>query len=44
MGLFEETPRTLGGKEVIPLEVAADLLFPMWKMEPEKGDLSLIHI
>ena len=41
MGLFEETPRTLGGKEVVPLEVAADLLFPMWKMEPEKGDRDL---
>lgn len=41
MGLFEVTPRTLGGKEVVPLDVAADLLFPMWKMEPEKGDRDL---
>ncbi|HPE91003.1 MAG TPA: saccharopine dehydrogenase C-terminal domain-containing protein, partial [Synergistales bacterium] len=32
MGLFEETPRNLGGREVVPLDVAADLLFPMWKM------------
>ena len=30
-----------GGKEVVPLDVAADLLFPMWKMEPEKGDRDL---
>lgn len=41
MGLFEETPRSLGGSEVVPLDVAADLLFPMWKMEPEKGDRDL---
>lgn len=41
MGLFEETPRNLGGREVVPLDVAADLLFPMWKMEPEKGDRDL---
>ena len=41
MGLFEETPRILGGREVVPLVVAADLLFPMWKMEPEKGDRDL---
>ncbi len=41
MGLFEEDPRKLGGKEVVPLDVAADLLFPMWKMDPEKGDRDL---
>jgi len=41
MGLFDETPRDLGGKEVVPLDVAADLLFPMWKMDPEKGDRDL---
>jgi len=31
-----------GGQEVVPLDVAADLLFLMWKMEPEKGDRALI--
>ncbi|MDL2298352.1 saccharopine dehydrogenase NADP-binding domain-containing protein [Synergistaceae bacterium OttesenSCG-928-D05] len=41
MGLFDETPRMLGGKEVIPRDVACDLLFPMWKMDPEKGDRDL---
>ncbi|MBO8154476.1 saccharopine dehydrogenase C-terminal domain-containing protein [Thermovirga sp.] len=41
MGMFDETPKVLGGKEVIPLEVTADLLFPLWKMEPEKGDRDL---
>ena len=41
MGLFEEKPRNLGGKDLVPLDVAADLLFPMWKMEPEKGDRDL---
>lgn len=41
MGLFDGIPRKLGGKEVIPVDVAADLLFPMWKMDPEKGDRDL---
>jgi len=41
MGLFDETPRKLGGVEVVPRDVACDLLFPMWKMEPEKGDRDL---
>ncbi|GAB6280765.1 MAG: saccharopine dehydrogenase family protein [Thermovirga sp.] len=41
MGLFDENPRKLGGKEVVPVDVAADLLFPMWKMDPEKGDRDL---
>jgi saccharopine dehydrogenase-like NADP-dependent oxidoreductase len=41
MGLFEEKPKVLGGKEVVPLDVAADMLFPLWKMEPEKGDRDL---
>jgi saccharopine dehydrogenase-like NADP-dependent oxidoreductase len=41
MGLFDETPRKLGGVDVVPRDVACDLLFPMWKMEPEKGDRDL---
>ncbi len=41
MGLFDETPRKLGGVEVVPRDVACDLLFPMWKMDPEKGDRDL---
>ncbi len=41
MGLFDATPRKLGGAEVSPLEVAADLLFPMWEMRPEEGDRDL---
>jgi len=41
MGLFEEEPKILGGKEVVPVDIAADMLFPLWKMEPEKGDRDL---
>lgn len=41
MGLFEKEPKILGGKEMVPLDVAADMLFPLWKMEPEKGDRDL---
>ncbi|MCK9341584.1 MAG: saccharopine dehydrogenase NADP-binding domain-containing protein [Synergistaceae bacterium] len=41
MGLFDEEKRILGGVEVAPRDIACDLLFPMWKMEPEKGDRDL---
>ena len=41
MGLFEEKKRILGGSEVAPRDIACDLLFPMWKMDPEKGDRDL---
>lgn len=41
MGMFDKEKRSLGGAEVVPLDVTADLLFPMWKMEPEKGDRDL---
>ena len=41
MGLFDEEKRNLGGVEVIPRDIACDLLFPMWKMEPKKGDRDL---
>ena len=41
MGLFDEEKRNLGGVEVVPRDIAGDLLFPMWKMEPEKGDRDL---
>lgn len=41
MGLFDEEKRNLGGVEVVPRDIACDLLFPMWKMDPEKGDRDL---
>lgn len=41
VGLFDEEKRILGGVEAVPREIACDLLFPMWKMEPEKGDRDL---
>ncbi len=41
MGLFDKTPRTLGGKEVVPLEMTADLLLPMWKFDADRGDRDL---
>lgn len=42
MGLFEEKAIKLGGVELIPRKVIADILMPMWKMEPEKGDRDLL--
>lgn len=41
MGLFGKEPRRLGGVDVVPLEITADLLLPLWKMEPAKGDRDL---
>lgn len=41
MGLFDKKSRNLGGADVVPLDIAADLLLPMWKMEPERGDRDL---
>lgn len=41
MGLFDEEKKILGGVEVVPRDIACDLLFPMWKMEPENGDRDL---
>ncbi len=38
MGLFGKKPRILGGVEVTPFKVTADLLFPVWEMKPEAGD------
>ena len=41
MGMFDEEPRMLGGQEVVPMDMTADLLFPLWKMDPDKGDRDL---
>lgn len=41
MGLFDKKPRVLAGKEVVPLEMTADLLLPMWKFDAAKGDRDL---
>ena len=41
MGLFDKKSRRLGGVDIVPLEVTAGILLPMWKMEPEKGDRDL---
>lgn len=41
MGLFDEEKRLLGGNMLRPRDVACDLLFPMWKMDPEAGDRDL---
>ena len=38
MGFFDKEKRKLGGTELVPRDVACDFLFPMWKMEPERGD------
>lgn len=41
MGLFGTEPVTLGGATVVPRKVACDLLFPLWKMDPDAGDRDL---
>jgi saccharopine dehydrogenase-like NADP-dependent oxidoreductase len=40
-GCFDKTPVTVNGKEVVPFEVTTEVLRPLWKLRPEKGDRDL---
>lgn len=44
MGLFGERPIFVGGREVVPREVAAALLFPLWTYEENEEDLTVMRI
>ncbi len=43
-GFFDPTPRRVGAVEVSPLEVAASLLFPLWRYAPGEADLTLMRV
>ena len=43
-GFFSEEKIEVGGQMVRPLDVTAKLLFPMWKLEPGEGDITVMQI
>ncbi len=44
MGLFSEEPIDVGGISVRPRDVAARLLFPLWRFEPGEPDLTVMRV
>ena len=43
-GFFSAEPVTLQGREVRPIDLTARLLFPMWKLQPGDGDITILKI
>lgn len=43
-GFFDETPIEINGTKVSPREFTAKLLFPMWKLPPGEGDITVMKI
>ncbi len=43
-GFFSTTPVDVGGTPVRPLDLTAKLLFPMWKLEPGEGDITVMKV
>ena len=43
-GFFSKEEIELNGVKIKPIDVTSKLLFPIWKMNEEDRDLSLIHI
>ncbi len=43
-GFFSEDEIEVRGQKIRPLDVTAKLLFPMWKLEPGEGDLTVLQI
>jgi saccharopine dehydrogenase-like NADP-dependent oxidoreductase len=44
MGLFSQTPITVPGGAVKPLDVVSSLMFPMWQYQPGEEDLTVMRI
>lgn len=43
-GFFSEEPRDVAGQQVRPLDLAGQLLFPMWKLEKGESEFTLLQI
>jgi saccharopine dehydrogenase-like NADP-dependent oxidoreductase len=43
-GLFSEEPVDVSGTPVVPLELTARLLFPIWRYEPGEEDLTVMRV
>lgn len=44
MGLFSEVPTRVGSQFVVPREVTAALMFPMWTYKPGEEDLTVMRV
>lgn len=44
MGLFSTTPIDVGGRSVVPREVAAALLFPRWSYGEDEIDMTVLRV
>ena len=43
-GFFGSDPIDVGGVKVRPIDLTAKLLFPMWKLEPGEGDVTVLKV
>ncbi|MBC8073228.1 MAG: saccharopine dehydrogenase NADP-binding domain-containing protein [Deltaproteobacteria bacterium] len=44
MGLFGSAPIDVGGQQVVPIELAAALLFPQWTYQPGEVDITVMRV
>jgi saccharopine dehydrogenase-like NADP-dependent oxidoreductase len=43
-GFFSEQPVEVDGRQVRPLDLTAELLFPLWRLGPGEGDITVMRI
>jgi len=43
-GFLSEEPMSVDGQMVRPVDLTARLLFPMWKLQPGEGDITVLEI
>jgi len=43
-GFFSKQPITVGGQQVVPLELTAKLLFPAWQLRPGEEDFTVMRV
>ena len=43
-GFFDDAPRTVGGREVVPRQVAESLLFEDWELAPDDEEFTLLRV
>ena len=43
-GLFSQTPISVDGREVVPLDVTSALLFPKWTFAPGEEDITVLRV
>ena len=43
-GYFSKTPIKVGGVSVVPLDVTAQLLFPIWKLQEGEEDVTVMRV